>query len=420
MPKLSKLLQPIQPQKNLRQPIYFLSFTILFVTLFDCTMSYITPLLLVERGFSITLMGIIVGVSSFAGAIFDLILCKIAPNANYRRIFLAMFAASFIYPLILWSAKSIWIFLLAMAIWGIYYDLLNFGIFNFIGRYTQKEENANNFGITQVFKALANVIAPIVVGFAVVAYVDWKSFALGWIFLAIGLLFFISLILLMKRQKVPEMKNYLKPKTISFEVHLWKKIGRLILPVLLLTFFLYLIEAFFWTLMPIYAESSGLKVLAGLFLTAYTLPALFVGWLIGSITRKFGKKRTGYLGLFIGSIVLSTFSLINGPYLIALIIFVASFFIAFSLPSINSAYADYISETPEVEKEIESLEDFFTNLGFILGPITAGFLADSFSIPTAFTFLGLAGTLLAIILFNITPRSISIKLNNHEIDHIKG
>ena len=197
--------------------------------------------------------------------------------------------------------------------------------------------------------------------------------------------------------------------------HLWKKIGRLISPILFLTFFLFFTEAFFWTLAPLYAETANLKAFGGLFLTAYTLPALLVGWFVGSLTKRFGKKRTAFVGVLIGSLILSSFAFLPDSIVSIVAVFLASVFISLSLPAINSAYADYISEAPQVEGEIEGLEDFAFNIGYMAGPVSAGILADVFSIPAAFSILGVMGAILALILLAVTPRNINIKTKPSEL-----
>lgn len=143
-------------------------------------------------------------------------------------------------------------------------------------------------------------------------------------------------------------------------------------------------------------------------MTAYTLPSLLVGWWVGGVTAKLGKKRTGYLGLLIGSLFLGLINFTSQPVGIILLVFVASFCLSLSWPALKAAFADYIKETGKYEKEIEGLEDFYTNLGFIIGPILGGFLADRVGNQMTFSFLGLLGVLVALVLIKITPKKINV------------
>ncbi len=399
-----------------RPAIFVLSCMVLFWTMFDSIIQYITPLVISEHGFSTTMVGLILGSSSIAGAIFDFFVCRCFTNTNFRRIFLAMFAICFVYPLILWGSKTIGAYLFAMVLWGIYFDLYGFGVFDFVSRYTKDTEHASSFGIVQIFRALGSMLAPLIVGFVIVAGVDWRAFTLGWFFLTVGLLFFIALLLYVRNTPaIAGPALACRRKNFLIEFKLWKKISKKIHPALLLTFFLFFIEAFFWTLAPLYGEHMGLKGFGGLFLASYTLPALLLGWFVGSLTKKFGKKRTAFFGLLIGSMILTPLALLSNPWSVIALTFFSSLFISIALPSINGAYADYISEAPQVGGEIESVEDFSFNIGYVLGPICAGLFADLFNISIAFSILGVMGVVVALILLKITPKQINIEMAQGDV-----
>ena len=107
MQTFKHLIIHIKKYGNSHQPLYALFFMILFWAIFDAILAYVAPLIITDAGLSKTMMGLILGSSSIAGAIFDIIACKIFKNVSFRRMFLVMFAICFIYPLILFSAKQI-------------------------------------------------------------------------------------------------------------------------------------------------------------------------------------------------------------------------------------------------------------------------------------------------------------------------
>jgi MFS family permease len=397
--------------------VYNFALVILFWTLFDATLQYVTPLLMQERGFSASLIGMIIGFSSLAGALFDLLLCRFFSRTDFKRFILAMFAICSVYPLFLWHADSIALFLFAMAVWGLYFDLYSFSTFSFVGRYTAQGRHSESFGLVQIFRSLGLILAPLIVGLVLSGKVGWQLFSLSRSFLLAGFLLFLVLLFAMRKQGPVATEHPRAPrrKSLFIELRLWKKLGRTMLPVLLLTFYLFLIESFFWTLAPLYAEVSGLGQLSGFFLAAYSLPALIVGWTVGSLTARFGKKRTAFAGLFAGSILLSCFSFFSNPYLLIVLVFASSFFTSVALPAINAAYADYISESSQVEGEIESLEDFAFNSAYVLGPVSAGLLTDLVGIPHAFSLLGFYGVITALVLLLITPKSITIRTRKAEL-----
>lgn len=409
MPTFKHLIDYIQLYKLTRKPLYMLGFLMLFWALYEGIISYITPIVITNSGLTKTMMGVIVGSSSIAGALFDFVVCRLFTNTYYKRLFVIMFALCLVYPLILFNANSFIVYLLAMAIWGVYYDLKNIANFDYVGRFTNKREHSQNFGIISVFQSVGLLLAPIIVGFLVADSLDWKPFAVAWIFLVISIFFFIALISMSKRHKMKDDHEEECKRTTWAEVIVWNRIGKIILPILMLTLFLNFLDSFFWTVGPIFAESlAGDHHLAGFFMTAYSLPALLVGWHVGALTRKYGKKRTAFASLMIGSSLMTLIYFVENSLLTMLNVFASSIFISMAWPAVNGAYADYISETAKYEKEIEGLEDFYTNLGYVLGPITAGFLADLLGYSGAFSLLGILGFFMGATLLAVTPRKINV------------
>jgi len=415
MPTIKHLLSHIKKYGSKHKALYVLALMILFWAVYDGIITFITPLIMTESGLSGIQMGIIIGTSSISGAIFDFIACRIFKNMIFRRMFLIMFVLCFLYPLLLFNANSFWLYLIAMAIWGIYYDLKNFGELDFVARHIAPKEHSSSFGVLQVFKSLGYLIAPILAGLAIGQAMNWKPFLISWGSLVVSIIFFIGLLFLTQKYK-NKIENPNKPyKKIGLfrEINLWKKIGKTILPVLILTLLLNFIEAFFWTIGPLFAESfNGTNQFSGFFMAAYSLPFIFIGWFVGSITKKYGKKRTAFVGLLIGSSILATIFMFKNFLPTVALVFVSSIFISLSSPSINGAYADYIEETKSADKEIEGLQDFFTNLGFIIGPIMAGGLFDLIGGSAAFSVLGILGAIAAIILIIVTPKHIKVNLNS--------
>jgi MFS family permease len=392
--------------------LYFLSFMLLFWAIYDGIISYITPLVIVEEGMSKTLMGIVMAASSVAGALFDFLMCRLFKSLLFRRVFLVMFTICFLYPLILWQAKTFFLYLIAMGLWGIYYDLKSFGVFDFVGWHTAKEEHSSSFGVASVFLSLGYLLAPILAAALIGELVDWKPFVLAWVFLLISLVFFVILLILTRneRNQIP-LSNISESRPVNFfaEFGLWRKVGAVIFPVLILTVFLNIFDAFFWTVGPLLAESfSSMHQFAGFFMTAYSLPTLLVGWFVGSVTARLGKKRAAFISFLSGSLVITLLIFTSSPLMMILIVFLASFLSSLAWPAINGAYADYITEAHNLEKEIEGLEDFASNLGYIIGPILAGFLADRVGNAGTFSVLGLVSVIISIFLLKITPKHIII------------
>ena len=380
---------------------------ILFWAIFNGIVCYIIPLFITDLGFSKTVMGLLIASSNVFGAIFDFLLCKFLRNTHYRRLFFILYILSFIYPLLVWSSKTLPIFIISMAVWGLYGDIKNFASFDFIGNH-YKRNNCQRFGILGIFESVGYLLAPIFAGILMTNVINSLPFIFATIFVFISYLFYLVLVKLSSRnQEVPEVRY--RRANFFREFVLWRKIGDILLPVLIFNTLLFIFDATFWAIGPLLSlEFPSFKDFSGFFMAIYILPTLLIGWFVNKITRKYGKKRTAHVAFLIGNIFLLPLFFLKEPVIILITIFFSSFFASFAWPALRSAYADYIYESDKYDKEIESLNDFSTNLGYIIGPIMAGFIADRIGINSTFTLLGIFNIIFVVYLIFITPKSINV------------
>ena len=407
-----KLIGHVKTYGFEHRQLYAVSIMIFFFAIFDGIFSFITPIYIVQQGISESMMGIIIGTSSIAGLLFDFILCRVLKDTKYRLIYLVVFVICMIYPLVLYQAKSALIFIIAMALWGLYYDLVNIGNLDFITRTSKAKEYSSNFGVLRIFLDLGYLLAPLITGFLIIEIIDYKPFVAAWVFLILAFIcYFVTIFIAQQSRQKNKADKQITSDGFLSEFKLWKKISHYIIPVLAVSFMLNIVDAIYWTIGPLLSESmSFLGDLGGLFMTAYVLPPLFVGWFVGSITSKYGKKRTAFMSLFLGSLFLMLFPVFDWPIALVVLSFLSSFCTSFASPAIAAAYADYIHETPQVEKEITTIQDSFVNIGYIIGPIMAGFSGQYLGHLTTFCLLGVLGIFVSLYLLKFTPKKINIKI----------
>ena len=404
---LSHLFLHIRTYGKEHHALYVVAITFFFFRIFDGVLSYAVPLLIIERGFSETQMGFIIGFSSLAGAVFDIGLARVLRRVSYRKLFLFVFIAALFYALTLWGAKELIVFLLAMALWGIYFDFMNFGTYNFISRVMKPAEHSSSFGVLDIFKSLGYLIAPIFSGMVIFETVKSPTFILALMFLAMGFVFYL---LLLSEKDTVVVSTPRRKGSILEELRIWRKIFKPLYPVLLMTFAMNIGDSFFWTVGPLISERmTSIHPLGGFLITLYFLPSLLTGWFVGRVTSRYGKKRTAIVSFLFGSIILSTGYFAGFSPILLLIVFASSTLSAIAWPAMNGAYADYIAETPELEPSIEGLSDFVYNLSYVVGPILAGIMADHFGESGALAFSGGVGIVISLILIKITPRHIHLQ-----------
>jgi MFS family permease len=193
------------------------------------------------------------------------------------------------------------------------------------------------------------------------------------------------------------------------ELNAWVKLGHIILPVIVFTIFISCYDAVFWTLGPLISEElTSIRPFGGLFLAMYFLPSMFMGFFVGNITKKYGKKRSAFVAMLLGSGILILIGFISNAILLLLIVFVSSILSAVAWPAIRAAFADYISESPNIEAELDGMGDLAGNVGYVIGPAAAGFLADRIGNIDVFSILGIVGVVLSLILLKFTPKHIHV------------
>lgn len=400
------------PKYGADSTLFSVGMMIFFFVIFDGVLMYLAPIIITGTGISESLMGLIIGSSSIAGMLFDFVLCRAIKETHYRRVFLFMLMLAAVYPIFLFGGTTITIYLIAMAVWGFYYDFYNIGTLDFVERTADPVQHVSNFGVLRAFEGLGYLLAPFVGSVLLLLVHPGPRMLLA---LAVPLVIsFLFYAIIMLRPTV-ERKEYVgshQKDVLTFltEMHLWKEIGIVLLPILALTLTINLVDSAIWTFGPIFSEHVGkdFGFSGGVFMTAYALPPLLVGWVVGIIARKHGMKRTAQGAIAVGSILLMCVGLATSPMFLIILIFLASFSLAIGWPSINAIYTDHIQGTPAYRKEIETLQDLFTNVGDTSGPIVGGYMAQYLGATHTFVALGGVGVVIATILFLRTPRGVTV------------
>lgn len=386
--------------------IFSLAWMIFFFLLCDGIVGFYVPIAMTNNGLSQSQMGMIVSLSSLTGLMFDQILLRFVKQTHFRRLYLYMFAFALFLPLLIWKATSVTLFIASMAVWGVYYDLYNCGTMDFVGRFAKKEDHARSFGVLGVFIAMAYMLAPVIASALLPQIHTGLPFFLAYVALGIAFGFY----LLLRNTKhtaslLPEQTQLLRKQD---PVHFFGVV-RILLPVLLVTALMNMIESMYWTVAPLIEHVGAASwSFGGALMFVHQLPMVFVGWFAGRLTAHRSKKRTAFMALFLGSLCFLGFFAFTNPYLLLLTGFLSSLLLSIVWPSINGVYADHLSQTPEHETQIGTAQDSFTNLGYIIGPTIGGFIAQVHGPLQTFAYVGVLGLILSIALFLFTPRHLVI------------
>ncbi len=398
-----------------RRLFVVISLMIFFWAIYDSFVSYFTPILITQEGFSNTQMGLIYACSSLFGALFDFGLSMILRKAHYRRLFLVLLLLCAGYPLLIWHASTLAVFLIAMMIWGLYYDMFTFAHFDFVSREVKEEDHAASFGYLTIVKSIGYLVGPLLAGSMVLSSENLTPAYLAMVFLFFAFLFWVALSLTGKKKRSNEVKASaaivhtprLPPVSMKIEALRWAKVGKRMMPVVLFVTVIFLFDAVYWTIGPLLSdEFTQLPDFGGWFLAAAIIPGLISVWFIKKISSRYGKKRTAFVSFFVACIFLYFVGLSRDPFVVLLLVFCSSFMTSLALPSLLGAIADYLKESRRYDSEIIGIEDLAVNSGYIIGPVVAGYLSDQAGNLGAFSWIALIGGFVVLILFVITPKEI--------------
>lgn len=419
----------IQPDNHygakgfLGKPSPMLSYAaiVFFIALGDAIMSYVSPVYIEEFVHSTSAMGIVFATSSAVGFVADLVLGEWFKGKKYSFfIFWTSFLALCFPATLLLFPPIVPIFILAMAIWGIYYELILFSDYHFINSYTTRETHSQVWGLLSIIKSLGYVTGPIIAGVLLTSgYKQTFTASLGIYFLAI-----VGLMMLFRMHKQKRTSEHadveVEPKrNMLHEIKVWKLLGARIWPLLAFSFVFFLVDSTFWGIGTILAEQVKEQGAPGeLILTLYTIPALFAGLMAPKIEKLLGKKRGAFLSGGLSALFLLPIGFTENAWILFALVFFSSLAGASALPLINATYADYLERLGQRGNNLIGLNGAATSISYVIGPIVSGIIADIVGIRNTFSLVGLVYILAAIVVWIATPHK--IRMPQQELEKLES
>jgi MFS family permease len=368
-------------------------------------MSYTAPAFIEKSLDNTFLMGLIMAFSSLVGITADFVI------GGWLRGYRARFFTSWtiflaiIFPLtFVLLPASIPVFLLSMAVWGIYYEFMQFSNYHFIQEHTQINEHAFAWGALSMFRAMAYTFGPLIAGLAAVQIAQMPFYIS--IFLASVAFVIVLIYMFVINKGRPKTKTRDYPhRDFGSEIKVWSLLTGKIWHLFSFVFALSLIDATFWTVGVLFSEDIGHGE-QGLILVMYGLPSLLLGMFAGFAAKPFGKKRAAFIAGMIGGIILAMVGFAQNDLLILGLVFASSCFLSLSWPEMSAAFEDYVSRLGKTANEFIGLQSSVISLSYILGPILAGAIASVVGNQATFTVVGIFLTLVSIFSLVVVPRKI--------------
>jgi MFS family permease len=383
-------LSPQFIEKPTTALLLFSSFLFLLL-LGDAIMSYFAPVFINDSTQSTFTTGLILSSSSLVGFAADIFL-----GEYFKRKSLAVFLSfaslgALAYPLsYLALPPHLLSFLIAMAIWGIYYELMLFAKFHFINRFLPHHAHGTGWAVLGGFTDAAYLIGPVLAGALLNLGHSWALItAIGFTLAGILGSFIFQALYRQKLQAYTEIQVS-RPR-LAEELAVWQLLIPKIWPVLLVVFILTALDATMWSVGAILSERliSGHQPLGEMIFVAYLVPSLFFSYLSVRFFQNHSKKQTSFIfGLFAGLSYILAGLTPSSLGFIALI-FLGSICSAVMWPHIRAVMQDYVERLGHAANLMISLQNSTTSLAYVFGSIISGYIASVLGDQKTFSVMGL-------------------------------
>jgi MFS family permease len=384
-----------------------LSLVIFFIFLGDAILSFWVPGF-IERTLSSSIaMGFVMSFSSIVGLGVDLALPQIIRGITVKKLLILGIITSLVFSTLLISSTIkplIFILLLAMALWGLYYEFLGFAGQQFVADVVPLKLHSASWAVIGTFKNLAYFLGPIIAGWILLKG-DKMPPLVAIFFVLIGLL------ILNLSGKRHERRLDFDLEEVNFfrELEHWSILFKRVWPVIVMSIFMGLIDSFFWTIGAIYSEKlSQISWLGGMFLPFYTLPSLFMGFVVAKWSIYEGKKKLAERLLLVSGLVLSLLIFFENVAILVFIVFLASLFLAIVYPLVDGVYSDIVARMGRERRHMIGLCNSTMSLAYVVGPIMAGLIANFVGEKMSFVVIGVLTAFISGILLLSTPRKLKL------------
>jgi len=385
-------------------PIFFYSFS-------DSILSYYAPIAIQAAFGSAMIMGLVMSFSSVVGLVTDFIFPQILKEISAKRLLLWSGFLSLAFAVLLLGAgdKPLYpVFLLAMAIWGVYYEFLGFSKQKFMGTKVPRSlhSGANAFMFTM--RGVSYTFGPLLAAFMF----GISSQLLIGVSIAIAVVGVFLSIFTNHSRGVP-VEVEVQHVHLGAELSHWKVLMVSVWPMVLLFIGLGLVDAAFWTTGTVLSQKFAETTVLGDFLIPiYVLPALIIGLVVAKWNPVEGKKKLATLFFLLSGIFLGLVGVIESIPLILVMVFISSVLSSISYPLVDAVFSDLTERMGKERFHLIGLTNSATSIAYIIGPLMAGFMASRMGEEKTFGALGVITVVLSIIIYFATPRKIKLSQEN--------
>ncbi|OGD72585.1 hypothetical protein A3K29_00335 [Candidatus Collierbacteria bacterium RIFOXYB2_FULL_46_14] len=386
-----------------------LSVMLFFVFVGDGILSDWVPSFIQDSVNSPLLMGIIISFSSLVGFGADLVFPQLLKHVKTRKVLLMAIGSSLVFcGVLLWSVAwpLVVLFLLAMGVWGIYYEFLGFGGQAFVSESVPITARSGVWAVMSAFRSLAYFIGPILGSYLALSKGDYWVVVSAIVCVALGYLIWV---IMGRSNREPIVDEPAERVNLLKEIQHWWTLSERVWPVLAISLMMGVVDATYWTTGTVFSDNLAKQTWwGGLFLPLYTLPMVFVGVVIARWGVYKGKKKLAEIFMLVSGLLLVMLGPSDSVVVALTVSLLVGTMLSVSWPLTDAVYSDIVSRMGSEGKHMVGLSGSTLSVAYIVGPILAGLISQFVGEKNTFVVMGTMMILVSAILLAVTPKKIKL------------
>lgn len=387
----------------------------------DAILAYTFPILLEKSLQSPALVGMIMALSSVVGITWDLIFPRLLRNMTWYRILfiatctattftLSVYASTIGYPVLFG--------ILAVAIWGTYYELIGFSQDRFVVHNISRARYMRTWALIGIASLFAIIAGPLV-GQALLQSGTLVHTIVIICVQALAIFLALRTVRRMRRRHAdsyPQYEHHVSRASSLFaSFYYWRYLARPLLPIILSIFVFRAIEASYWMFGALYArEMNGVFVdREWLLLLIFTAPFVIAALTVSRASFPFAKRRTAHLALLCGgALMLAAHQFEHTPSLFITLLLLANTciaFIPFMTSTVSSGVQEFLPE--QFRPYVTGLIGMTSSLAYIVAPFVGGAIAEAFGYSSLFSMWAIIALVFGIVLITLSPPHIRVPVS---------
>ncbi len=396
----------IKHRKHLRSGVLLMSIVTLIWFVADFFLEFSFPTYLQGLNKSYLQIGILLSMASVSGMLVDMPIGALSNLASRRKLMISGLIILIFSSILIFFLHLSWALVLIFLLWGIGFQIWKVPRDAQYASLTTEKNRGALYGLELDLRYIGQTAGPIIGGLTLV-YLGFTG--IFSIFTVLLIMMILTLLVFMKetnhRSILKEVSHTARWSSFVKDVKSIKALGTMGLALLIFSLLFTAWEQIVWTFGPLFYGPDVLNLspsLGGLLMACFYVPGIFLSYYFGKMADKVGKKNTLVMGVFLLGIAIISFSFTKNVVVVFLQALLVSFGIVMSLPALDGLIVDLSYK--QKKGKIAGIWDFFMDVGYVIGPIGGGLIADSFGLRAVFLCTGILFILSAIVFLFLKHR----------------